>query len=117
METVALWAVLWDMSSSIAQHWAIAWLVFFLTYVVCRTFFRSRKIQDKPFDKKVFLHEVIFSALTLAGGMVIGLVADKLGDLGLIHVDQGPPNYLTIAFQFVIYFFAFDLYFYVLHRL
>jgi Delta7-sterol 5-desaturase len=104
----------------ILQAWAFSAVAFLLIYVVFARFFKRRKIQDRPFDWRQFGHEVVFSILTVGAGTLIGKAIGFLVDGGHASISKEPFSAMVlgrILLQFAIYFFLFDLYFYVLHRL
>lgn len=105
-------------AGNIGEVWLMAAIVSALIFVVFRGFFRVRRIQATRFDWRIFLHEVVCSALTLGtSGLVIGLLWRTFRQGGQLSFTDGPAAWWQIGLEFTVYFFAFDLYFYLLHRL
>jgi sterol desaturase/sphingolipid hydroxylase (fatty acid hydroxylase superfamily) len=97
----------------IAQTWLMAGLLWVVLLAVARRF----KIQRSTFDAGLLRHELLFSALTLgASALTIGILWGTLRRNGLMTFAAGPATGWTVLGEFAVYFFAFDLYFYALHR-
>lgn len=98
-----------------------AWLALFLAtgfvVAVWRGFFTARKIQPKGFRWKTFRNEGIFAAINLvASAFLIGGMTTYLTTNGYISTVSGPAPWWVIALEYALYFFAFDTWFYWLHR-
>lgn len=98
-----------------------AWLALFLVtgfvVAVWRGFFTARKIQPKGFRWKTFRNEGIFAAINLvASAFLIGGMTTYLTTNGYISTVSGPAPWWVIALEYALYFFAFDTWFYWLHR-
>ena len=109
---------LMSMGWQVAGQWFVVGIVLLALHVVFRAFFYKRKVQQVPWDWKVFRHELLFSALTLsASAATIGMTFGILRRHGLLSFAQGDVAWYVTAGEFAVYFFAFDLYFYVIHRI
>lgn len=94
----------------------VSYLVFFGPF---RRIFSARLIQTQSqgSQRRLLLHDLGFTLLNLT--IVITLttfIVQWLFSSSLITVLQSPSPGTTVA-QFILYFFAFDLYYYLLHRL
>src|SRR3954453_11037038 len=106
-----------EIAKTVGRQWALALLALLLIHWLFRRFFDSRRIQDRPFDREAFFHELGASFVTLAVGACIGIATSALVDQGIIHVRTGPVSPWLVVGQFAFYFVAFDLFFYCAHRL
>lgn len=107
-----------SMGGSVASQWFVVGIVCLALHVVFRGFFAPRKIQSQPYGRRLFLHEVVFSALTLsASAATIGILWGTLRRAGLLSFAREEVSWTVNAWEFAVYFFAFDLYFYVVHRI
>ena len=85
---------------------------------VLYSFFLARKIQPKGFRWRIFRNEIFYSLLNVAlGGSALAYLSATLKGAGYITFNTGPAHWWVIALEFAAYFFGFDLYFYVFHRL
>ncbi len=106
-----------DLGGNVVSQWLVVGVVALLIYGVFRRFFRPRRIQETPFNWRILRHELIFSALTLSvSGLIFGVLRRALGGGRRVFAED-PAAWWEIGFEFAVYFFAFDLYFYLLHRL
>src|ERR1700741_3368950 len=81
-------------------------------------YFKARKIQPKGFRWRIFRNEIFFAALNLVvTGVILGAPMKFLQQHGVISFSHGPASPWIVLAQFALYFFAFDTYFYWLHRL
>jgi sterol desaturase/sphingolipid hydroxylase (fatty acid hydroxylase superfamily) len=111
---VGAWSRLLDVGESILEAWAMVAVVWVFLLVLCRRF----KIQRTRFDPALLRHELVYSALTLgASAATIGVLWGALRRSGQMSFASGEAAWWTVAGEFAVYFFAFDLYFYVLHRI
>jgi len=107
-----------ELGRSIAITWTMALVAIGLLQWVFRGFFRDRKVQSQPFSRQVFLHELLFSALNVAvAGSAIGLLSSLFAQSGALTLAEGPAGLHAVVLEVGLYLFAFDLYFYVMHRL
>lgn len=89
----------------------------FLT-TVFRGFFRARKIQPSGFRWRTLRNEFVFALINLAiTALLLGSLTSFLTRHGYIAFNSAPTSGWTIAGEYALYFFAFDTYFYWLHRL
>jgi lathosterol oxidase len=85
---------------------------------VFRGFFRARKIQPSGFKWRTFRNEILFAILNLTVTVtVLGFITAFLTRKGLIAFNSAPTTWWVTGIEYVVYFFAFDTYFYWLHRL
>ena len=85
---------------------------------VFRGFFRARKIQPNGFRWRAFRNEILFAILNLAvSAFALGGLTAFLTTKGLITFNSAPTSWWVVALEYTVYFFAFDTYFYWLHRL
>jgi sterol desaturase/sphingolipid hydroxylase (fatty acid hydroxylase superfamily) len=86
--------------------------------VVFRGFFRVRKIQPNGFRWRTFRNEILFGTLNLAvSAFALGGLTALLTTKGWITFNPAPTSWWVVALEYTVYFFAFDTYFYWLHRL
>lgn len=103
------------------EHMLTFWLAFFIAAGIISGivsgFFKARKIQPRGFNWKIFRHEVIFAAVTIAiSGAIIGQGISWLKGHGWISFNSAPAAWWQVAVEYALYFFLFDTYFYWLHR-
>lgn len=114
--------MLTSLSYFVATHGILTvWLALFiasgLVFGLFRSWFRARKIQPKGFRWKTFRNEAIFATINLAvTGVLLGSLTALLKQAGLIHFNAAPAAWWVIALEYALYFFAFDTWFYWLHR-
>jgi sterol desaturase/sphingolipid hydroxylase (fatty acid hydroxylase superfamily) len=97
--------------------WLAAFVIAGFTAGVLSGFFRARKIQPKGFRWKIFRNEILFSAINLGtAGFLIGYPTRKLTEYGFITYNHDPASWWVVGLEFAVYFFAFDCYFYWMHR-
>jgi sterol desaturase/sphingolipid hydroxylase (fatty acid hydroxylase superfamily) len=107
------WSRLLETCVSILEVWAMAGAVWGLLWLLARRF----KIQRTRFDAGLLRHELVYSALTLgASAMTIGVLWGALRRNGMMTFAEGSASLWVVLGEFAIYFFAFDLYFYLVHR-
>ncbi len=110
--------MLTGMGETILYHWLLVGLACALLFGIARPFFRRRKLQRVRFDGGLLRHELLFSALTLgASAATIGVLWGVLRRSGQMSFAEGPAAWWMVVGEFAVYFLAFDLYFYLLHRL
>jgi sterol desaturase/sphingolipid hydroxylase (fatty acid hydroxylase superfamily) len=89
-----------------------------LLATVFRGFFRARKIQPNGFKWRTLRNEILFGMLNLAVTVfVLGGITALLTKNGLITFNTAPTSWWVVGLEYAAYFFAFDTYFYWLHRL
>lgn len=97
------------------------WLALFLVtgfgVAIWQGFFTVRKIQPRGFKWKTFRNEGIFAVINLVvSGLVLGGLTTYLVSSGFIETRSGPITWWMMALEYALYFFAFDTWFYWLHR-
>ena len=99
-------------------RWLIAFVIAGAVAVVFRSFFRARKIQLNGFRWRTFRNEALFGLLNLAtAGALLGYLSNWLTASGFVAFNTAPASWWVIGLEYAAYFFAFDCYFYWLHRL
>lgn len=99
------------------NSWIALTLAAMLVVGVVSGFFKARKIQPKGFRWKTFRNEAIFTAINLAtAGAFLGFATWWLRDKGWISFNEAPARWWVILFEYALYFFLFDTWFYWLHR-
>jgi len=98
-----------------------SWLALFilagLVFGVASGFFKARKIQPRGFNWKTFRNEAIFTVINVAtAGTFIGFVSVWARENGWITFNDAPASWWVMAFEYALYFFLFDTWFYWLHR-
>ena len=112
------WVQTWVHSHQPLTRWLVFFLVATFLATVGRSFLKARKIQPNGFRWKTFRREIFFAALNLAiTGFLIGGLTTALNKMGWIKFNHEPASGWVLALEFALYFFAFDCYFYWLHRL
>jgi sterol desaturase/sphingolipid hydroxylase (fatty acid hydroxylase superfamily) len=88
-----------------------------LVLILFRGFFRARKIQPSGFRWRTFRNELLFGVVNLAisGTLLSGLTL-LLTKHGFIKFNSAPASWWVIALEYAAYFFAYDTYFYWVHR-
>jgi sterol desaturase/sphingolipid hydroxylase (fatty acid hydroxylase superfamily) len=82
-----------------------------------RGFLRARKIQPNGFKWRTLRNEFLFAVLNLTITVaVLGALTTFLTKSGFITFNSEPAAWWVIALEYAFYFFAFDTYFYWLHR-
>jgi lathosterol oxidase len=93
-------------------------LIFGFLASVFRSFFAARKIQPNGFKWRTFRNEILFAILNLAvTGFVLGGATVFLTKRGFITFNTAPTSWWVIGLEYAAYIFAFDTYFYWMHRL
>lgn len=98
--------------------WLILFVVAGMLLIIGRGFFRIRKIQPNGFTWKSLRYEMVLATINLFfSALLLGGLTSALIDWELIQFRQGPVSWWVIAFEYALYFFLFDTYFYWFHRL
>jgi len=104
-------------SNPLGRFLALFLIVGFLA-AVFRGFFRARKIQPNGFRWRTFRNEILIGILNLVvSAFALGGLTAFLTSKGLITFNSAPTSWWVVALEYTVYFFAFDTYFYWLHRL
>jgi len=97
--------------------WLASFAVVGIAAGIWSGFFKARKIQPRGFKWTIFRNEIIFGIVNVAvSGTIIGFVTRTLTAQGIIATHHGPTVWWVIALEYTAYFFAFDTWFYWLHR-
>ena len=103
---------------------SILWLVGFLalaagSLIVAITsgYLKARKCQPKGFKWKQFRFEAVIAVVSVAfSGVVIGGAQTWLKKNGYMTFQHEPASWYVVLFEYALYFFSFDTWFYWLHR-
>ena len=105
-----------DTGNAVASTWIGVLLATSLFYGLARVFPYVTKIQKRP-QWTVLRHELKWSALNIAiTTIVLKYVSMFLVDMGWLTTDSEPTTWYVVLFEFLLFFFVFDLYFYIVHR-
>lgn len=97
--------------------WLVLFVVTGIGAGIVSGFFKARKIQPNGFKWKIFRTEAIVAVVTLTiSGTLIGMAMKWLIANGWITTNSEPAAWWQVALEYIAYFFAFDTYFYWLHR-
>ncbi|WP_217705449.1 sterol desaturase family protein [Peristeroidobacter soli] len=96
-------------------------LAMFLIVVFMATLFqgylRARKIQPNGFKWRTLRNEFFFAVLNVSvTAFILTTLTAFLTRQGFISFKTGPVQWWVVALEYAFYFFAFDTYFYWLHR-
>ena len=109
-----------DTGNAIASTWIAVFAVVMIFMALSRIFSRVKelKIQKRKYKGATFRHEIMWSALNIAmTTFVLTQFSALLVAEGWLHTDPTPVAWYVVAFEFALYFFIFDFYFYWVHRL
>lgn len=109
-----------DSGNAIASTWIGVFVVVSTLMVVSRLFMKVRnlKIQKRSYDRSLFRHEIMWSALNIGiTAFVLTQLSAFLVNAGYMKTSSEPASWYVITYEFILYFFIFDLYFYAAHRL
>lgn len=82
------------------------------------SYVRSVKIQRRKISWSLVRHELFWSAFNVfATTCVLTVLSNWLVARGYLTIDGSPAAWYVVVYEFVLYFFIFDLYFYLVHRL
>lgn len=102
---------------NVLKLWLAGFLAVMLIAGIWSGWLKARKIQPRGFKWKTFRNEVLFSAVNVAfSGALLGGSLTWLMANGWISVEKSPAAWWVIALEYALYFFAFDTWFYWLHR-
>lgn len=108
-----------ESGNAVVSTWLGVFLLWSILLVAARLFsyVRSVKIQSRPVSWSLVRHELLWSALNVGiTSFVLQVVASWLVSQGWLTTNPEPAAWHIIAFEFTLYFFIFDLYFYLVHR-
>ena len=97
--------------------WLYGFLAVGLIVGITSGFFKARKIQPRGFNWKTFRNEAIFAVINVTmSGILIGIPQTWLKAHHYITFNHDRASWWVIAFEFALYFFLFDTWFYWFHR-
>ncbi len=109
-----------ESGNAVVSLWLGIFLVSSLLIVTSKLFVyvRTIKIQSRKIGWRMLRHELVWSAFNVfSATFVLQLVSSWLVKQGYLVTDPTPAAWYVIAFEFAVFFFVFDLYFYLAHRL
>lgn len=115
-----LYSLLSASSNAVVSLWIGIFVLTSLLVVAARVFsyVRSVKIQRRKIGWPMLRHELFWSAFNVfATTCVLTLLSNWLVERGYLQTDPTPAAWYVVVYEFVLYFFIFDLYFYLVHRL
>lgn len=113
-----LYTTLIQTGNGVLTAWLLVVLVSMGLTALSRIFSPIMKIQERKLRWKTLRHEVMWSALNLfITGLALSLIFTWVTDLGWLVTHAGPAAWYTVVGEFLLFFFLFDLYFYLFHRL
>lgn len=115
-----LYRIFFDTGNAIVTTWIMVFILRGVLAGLARTvsYVRHNKIQSRKIRGSLLRHELSWSAFNLAcTAMVLTFVSSQLVEYGFIETNPEPAAWYVILFEFALFFFIFDLYFYVVHRL
>ena len=108
-----------DSGSAVVSLWLGIFLVSSLLMTGARFFshFRNVKIQQRNVSWSKLRHELLWSTCNVfCATFVLQTVSSWLVDQGYLYTDPAPTTWYVVLFEFIVYFFVFDFYFYCVHR-
>lgn len=115
-----VYATFFDTGNAVVTTWIMVFvlrgvLAGLARYVI---YVRNNKIQSRKIKNSLLRHELSWSALNLAcTAFVLTIISSLLVQHGFLETNPEPAAWYVILFEFALFFFIFDLYFYVVHRL
>lgn len=107
-------------ANAVVSLWIGIFILSSLLLVVSRLFsyVRRVKIQRRPIGWAMVRHELFWSAFNVFGTTcVLSALSAWLVGKGYLQIDTSPAAWYVVVYEFALYFFIFDLYFYLVHRL
>jgi sterol desaturase/sphingolipid hydroxylase (fatty acid hydroxylase superfamily) len=114
---IVLGQVFFETARTVAVLWLLAGAVWMIYNGPFRDRFARRRIQGPRRGGRLLRHELAQSTLNILGTTIAGLGTAWLISAGYAHIDDDPHHWPQGLVHFAIYFVAFDLYFYGMHRL
>ncbi|MFV8817603.1 sterol desaturase family protein [Haliea sp. E17] len=103
--------------NAIVTTWILVFVVAMTMLGLSRIIAGVRKIQQRRFMWQTLRHELKWSALNLAcTTIVLSQVSGLLVRAGWLETNPEPASWYIVLGEFLLYFFVFDLYFYIAHR-
>jgi len=115
----ALYKIFLDTGNAVATTWIGVFVVAMTLLALSRIFVRIRqlKIQKRKYVLSTFRHEIMWSALNIGiTTFILTQYSSWLVAGGYLQTNPEPASWYTILFEFALYFFVFDFYFYWVHR-
>ncbi len=115
-----LYRIFLDSGNAVASTWIGVFIVTMVLLALARIFNRVRelKIQKRSYALATFRHEIFWSAFNIAiTSFVLTQFSAWLVDRGYLQTNSEPAAWYVILFEFALYFFLYDFYFYCVHRL
>ncbi len=108
-----------ESGNAVVSLWLGIFLVSSLLIAASRLFayVRTVKIQSRKVRWSILRHELLWSACNVFGAtFVLQLLSSWLVEQGYLQINPAPAAWYVVALEFALYFFIFDLYFYIVHR-
>lgn len=107
-----------DTGNAILSVWLGVVIVTSLVVALSKVFAQVKRIQKRQWQWSRVRNEIFWSALNLGITTIfLKTLSEFLVDRGYMRTDTAPTSWYVVAFEFLLYFFVFDLYFYLVHRL
>lgn len=106
--------------NAVASTWIGVFVVVMIFTTLARIFGKVRevKIQKRKYQLRTFRHEIMWSALNIGiTTFVLTQFSAYLVEMGWLKTDPTPAAWYVVVYEFALYFFVFDFYFYWVHRL
>lgn len=113
------YTLLIDSGNAIVSLWLGVFLVWSLLLLAAKFFMtvRTRKIQNRALNWKRLRHELLWSAFNVfCATFVLKLISGWLVAQGFLNTHTTPAAWYVVLFEFALFFFVFDFYFYAVHR-
>lgn len=115
--TEFLYSTFLETGNAILSTWLAVVVVATLVIALSRAFVHVRKIQGRRSQWMILRHELFWSALNIGiTTLVLKHTSEFLVTKGYLVTDPSPTAWYVVAYEFLLYFFVFDLYFYIVHR-
>lgn len=104
--------------NAILSTWLMVIVLSSALVALSRIFTQLKKIQPRKLKWLTLRHEMTWSALNLSiTALVLNQVFTWLTAQGWMTTNPEPASWYVVLAEFALFFFVFDLYFYLLHRL
>lgn len=113
-------AYLNDISSKLV--WILPLLIFslffayFLVYKIYSDYFKPLKIQDAPYNAKLFANDMFWTITNVTAAIIMGVSFQYLWSNGYIDFNTSSPSIFELIYEFLILFVLYDATYYFLHR-
>lgn len=106
-----------ETGNAIVTTWLSVLVVALSIMGLSRIIAQIRKIQSRKLRWATLRHELTWSALNIGCTVIVlKYVSSALVDSGFLVTNPSPAAWYAVLFDFMLFFFVFDLYFYILHR-